>query len=127
LMEVPVVILHERLALSRARSTLLTIAVLMLLGSSSALTNNVLADFKLFGMNMFDLFDFVSSNVLLPIGGIALAVYVSWVWGADRFMHALSNNGALSNQVTARVVLFVLRYVSPLLILLVMLKGLNLF
>ena len=127
LMEVPVVILHERLGLSRAKSTLLTIAVLMLLGSTCALTNNVLADFKLLGMNMFDLFDFVSSNVLLPLGGIALAVYLSWVWGADNFTRALSNNGALPNQTTARVVLFVLRYVSPLLILLVMLKGLNLF
>lgn len=126
LMEVPVVILHERLGLSRARSTLLTIAVLMVLGSSCALTNNVLADFKLFGMNMFDLFDFVSSNVLLPIGGICLAIYVGWVWGADQFMRALSNQGALPNIATARIVLLLLRYVSPLLILLVMLKGLNL-
>jgi NSS family neurotransmitter:Na+ symporter len=126
LMEVPVVILHERLGLSRAKSTLLTIAVLMLFGSTCALTNNVLADFKLFGMNMFDLFDFVSSNVLLPIGGIALALYVSWVWGADQFARALSNDGTLENHNTARVVIFLLRYVSPVLILLVMLKGLNL-
>ena len=77
-------------------------------------------------MNMFDLFDFVSSNVLLPIGGICLAIYVGWVWGADQFMRALSNQGALPNIVTARIVLLLLRYVSPLLILLVMLKGLNL-
>jgi NSS family neurotransmitter:Na+ symporter len=127
LMEVPVVILHERLGLSRAKATLLTIGMLVVLGSSCALTNNVLADFKLFGMNMFDLFDFVSSNVLLPIGGISLAVYVSWVWGSDQFARALSNHGALDNHGTARVVIFLLRYVSPLLILLVMLKGLNLF
>jgi NSS family neurotransmitter:Na+ symporter len=127
LMEVPVVILHERLGMSRAKATLLTIAGLMLLGSSCALTNNVLADFKLFGMNMFDLFDFVSSNVLLPLGGILLAMFVSWVWGADKFIRALSNNGTLANASTARVVLFLLRYVSPLLILAVMLKGLGLF
>ena len=98
----------------------------MLLGSSCALTNNVLADFKLFGMNMFDLFDFVSSNVLLPLGGISLAVFVGWVWGADRFRQALSNQGTLANQATIRVVFFLLRYVSPVLVLLVMLKGLNL-
>lgn len=127
LMEVPVVILHERMGMSRAKATLLTIAGLMLLGSTCALTNNVLAGFKLFGMNMFDLFDFVSSNVLLPLGGILLAVFVSWVWGADQFIRAVSNNGMLDNASTARVVLFLLRYVSPLLILAVMLKGLGLF
>jgi NSS family neurotransmitter:Na+ symporter len=127
LMEVPVVILHERLGMSRAKATLMTIAGLMLLGSTCALTNNVLAGFKLFGMNMFDLFDFVSSNVLLPLGGILLAAFVSWVWGADQFIRAVSNNGTLANAGTARVVLFLLRYVSPLLILAVMLKGLGLF
>jgi len=126
LMEVPVVILHERLGLSRVKATLLTIAFLMLLGSSCALTNSVLADFKLFGMNMFDLFDFVSSNVLLPLGGILLAVFVGWVWGADKFNQALSNQGKISNRATTSMVFFLLRYISPVLILLVMLKGLNL-
>ncbi|RSZ55347.1 sodium-dependent transporter [Massilia atriviolacea] len=127
LMEVPVVILHERLGMSRPKATLITIACLMLLGSTCALTNNVLAGVKVFGLNLFDLFDFVSSNILLPAGGILLALFAGWVWGADRFNDAISNKGTLSNAATARVVLFLLRYVSPLLILLVMLKGLNVF
>jgi NSS family neurotransmitter:Na+ symporter len=127
MMEVPVVILHERFGMSRAKATLLTIAILVVLGSSCALTNSVLADFKLFGMNMFDLFDFASSNVLLPLGGILLALFVGWVWGRDNFQRALSNQGALSNATVTGVVFFLLRYVSPLLILVVMLKGLGLF
>lgn len=126
LMEVPVVILHERFGLSRAKATMITIAGLAVLGSTCALTNNVLADFKLFGMNMFDLFDFVSSNIIMPVGGISLALFVGWVWGYDKFAAAISNNGALANAGTARLVYILLRYVSPLLILLVMLKGLNL-
>ncbi|HEX8612891.1 MAG TPA: sodium-dependent transporter [Telluria sp.] len=127
LMEVPVVIFHERLGMSRPTATLITIACLMLLGSTCALTNNVLAGVKVFGLNLFDLFDFVSSNILLPLGGILLALFAGWVWGADRFIDAISNKGTLSNATTARVVLFLLRYVSPLLILLVMLKGLKVF
>jgi NSS family neurotransmitter:Na+ symporter len=126
LMEVPVVILHERLGMSRPKATLLTIAGLIVLGASCALTNSVLADVKLFGLNMFDLFDFVSSNIIMPVGGILLAVFVGWVWGLDKFKQALSNKGQLSNAGTATVVFTLLRYVSPVLILLVMLKGLNL-
>jgi NSS family neurotransmitter:Na+ symporter len=127
MMEVPVVILHERFGMSRPKATLLTIAALVVLGSSCALTNSTLAGFKLFGMNMFDLFDFASSNVLLPLAGILLALFVGWVWGRDNFQQALSNHGALRNATVTGAVFFLLRYVSPLLILVVMLKGLDLF
>jgi NSS family neurotransmitter:Na+ symporter len=127
LMEVPVLIFHERFGLSRPRATLLTISMLAVLGSSCALTNSTLADFKLFGMTMFDLFDFVSSNIILPAGGIFIALFVGWIWGKENFRKALSNQGQLGNQNTARIVFFLLRYVSPLLILAVMLKGLNVF
>jgi len=127
MMEVPVVILHERFGMSRPKATLLTIALLVVLGSSCALTNSTMAGFKLFGMNMFDLFDFASSNVLLPLSGILLALFVGWVWGRDNFQRALSNQGKLSNATVTSAVFFLLRYVSPLLILVVMLKGLDLF
>ena len=56
-----------------------------------------------------------------------IALFVGWVWGFARFSQAVSNNGRLQNEGLARVVFFLLRYVSPLLILAVMLKGLNLF
>ena len=101
--------------------------VLALLGSSCALTNSTLAYFKLLGMSMFDLFDFVSSNIILPAGGIFIAVFVGWAWGLDKFRKALTNHGQLHNDKLVHVVFFLLRYVSPLLILIVMLKGLKLF
>lgn len=127
LMEVPVVILHERLGLSRPKATLLTIFLLVLLGSGCALSNSTLAHFKPFGLTLFDLFDFVSSNIILPAGGIFIALFVGWVWGIDKFRRALANHGQLHNETLAQAVFLLLRYVSPLLILIVMLKGLNLF
>jgi len=126
LMEVPVLIIHERFGLARPKAILLTLALLALTGSSCALTNSSLADFKLFGLSMFDLFDFVSSNIILPAGGIFIALFVGWVWGFEKFNHAVSNGGQLGNQTLARAVFFLLRYVSPLLILAVMLKGFKL-
>jgi len=127
LMEVPVVIFHERLGLSRPKATLLTIFLLAILGSGCALSNSTLADFKLFGLNLFDLFDFVSSNIILPADGIFIALFIGWVWGIDNFRSAVSNRGQLHNRSLSQGVFFLLRYVSPLLILLVMLKGLKLF
>lgn len=126
LMEVPVLIIHERFGMSRPKAVLLTLSLLAVTGSACALTGSTLSNVKLFGLNLFDLFDFISSNLILPSGGIFVALFVGWVWGFDRFRAALSNHGNLHNVRIARGVFFLLRYVSPLLILMVMLKGLNL-
>ncbi|HYD97274.1 MAG TPA: sodium-dependent transporter [Noviherbaspirillum sp.] len=126
LMEVPVLIIQERFGLPRRKATGVTLGLLALTGSTCALTNSTLAGVTLFGMNLFDLFDFVSSNLLLPAGGIFIALFVGWVWGLDSFRQALSNEGRLRNDRLAYMVYFLLRFVSPLLILVVMLKGLNL-
>ena len=127
LMEVPVVTLHERWGLSRPRATLLTLLALVVIGAGCALSQSTLADFTPGGRNLFDWADFVSSNLLLPLGGIFIALFVGWVWGAGHFSQALSNRGSLPNGALARVIFFVLRWVSPLLILAVMLRGLGVF
>lgn len=125
LLEVPVLILHERLGLSRAKAIVLCVLLVALLGASCALSGSILADFRLFGRNMFNLMDFVSSNLLLPAGGILIALFTGWVWGKAGFSRALSNDGALGNARLAGVLVALLRYVTPLLILAVMLNGLG--
>lgn len=130
LMEVPVAIMHERFGWSRARATMVALLLLMATGSVCALSNNVLADFRLWGLNMFDLFDYLSSNVLLPLGGICIALFVGWSWGLLSFRQALSTGPGIGREAGgarwAGAIFFLLRYVSPLLILAVMLQGLNL-
>lgn len=125
ILEVPVAFLTERTRLSRPVSTILTVILLGLVGSTAALSNSVMADFKLFGMTMFDLFDFTSSNILLPIGGLFLSLFVGWVWGKDNLTAALSNNGAIKNERLIQGYFFIVRFVTPLLVLLILLNGLN--
>ena len=126
LLEVPVLILHERLGMARPRAIAICVLIVAVLGASCALSGNVLSDFLIFGRNMFELMDFVSSNVLLPLGGILIALFVGWVWGRDAFTRAVSNNGELANTRLASGLVVLLRFVSPVLILVVMLHGLGL-
>lgn len=127
LLEVPVCVLSERLGWSRARATAVSIGVLILLGSTCALSNNLWADKLIAGKTFFDLFDFMTSNILLPLGGIIICLFVAWVWQKERLVNALSNEGSLPNARLSGLVFFLLKWVSPLLILVVMLKGLNVF
>jgi NSS family neurotransmitter:Na+ symporter len=125
LLEVPVAVINERFGVSRKIATLITLVLVALLGSTCALTNSTMAEFKLFGMNMFDLFDYLSSNILLPLGGISIALFVGWVWGYPALQQAISNQQQLQNKKLSQLLFLILRFITPLLILAVMLHALN--
>src|SRR5690606_11773673 len=115
LLEVPVLVLHERLGMKRSNAIAVCVLIVGVLGAAAALSMNLLADWRVQGRNLFDLMDFLSSNVLLPLGGILIALFTGWVWGRDAFSRAVSNEGSLDNRRLAGGLVLILRYVSPLL------------
>ncbi|MHB9034630.1 MAG: sodium-dependent transporter, partial [Anaerolineae bacterium] len=125
LLEVPVAFICERLHLMRSLATILTTVVLALIGSTAALSNSVLANFKPLGKTPFDLFDFSTSNVLLPVGGLFICLFVGWAWGWPQVKDALTNGGKLRNQRLVTFFYGVTKFVSPLLVLVVLLAGLG--
>lgn len=126
LIEVPVALLQEKLNLSRVKASVFTILGIALVGSLAALSNSTLAGVKVFGMTFFDLFDYATSNILLPLGGLFIAIFISWFWGYKKLSTALSNNGNLNNQKTIKVLYVILLVVTPVLVAIVLLNGLNL-
>ncbi len=127
LLEVPVAILSERFGLGRKKASLATILAIALLGAPAALSSSLTAEMKLFGMNPFDLFDFLSSNVLLPLGGILICLFVGWIYGLPQLEKQLSNHGTLNNRFLLKTVFFLVRFLTPLLIAAVLLHGLKVF
>ncbi len=127
LLEVPVAILSERFGMARKTASVCTILAIALIGAPAALSQGVLAETKLFGMNPFDLFDFLSSNVLLPVGGILICLFVGWVYGLPELEKRLSNEGTLNNRSLIRAVFFLVRFIAPLSIAIVLLHGLKVF
>ena len=127
LFEVPVAFLVEQAHLSRKSASLLTGVLLAAFGALAALSNSLLANVMVLGKTFFDLFDFASSNILLPLGGLFITIFVGWVWGEENVRRALSNNGKLQNEVVIKGFLFLCRYLTPLLVVVVLLHGLGLF
>ena len=125
LLEVPVAILSERYGLNRKLAALATIAMIAILGVPAALSQSLTAETKLFGLNPFDLFDFVSSNLLLPLGGILIALFVGRVYGLAEPERRLAETGSPLNRVAIRTVFFLVRWVAPLAIAVVLLNGLG--
>ena len=125
LLEVPVAFLNEQLGWSRKLATIATSLLLALVGSAAALSNSLLADTKLFGKTFFDLFDFASSNVLLPVGGLFICLFAGWRWGAAEMRSELTNRGALTNVRVVRLFIGLVKFVTPVLVFIVLLNGLG--
>ena len=125
LIEVVVAFLVNRMNLSRKLATLFTVIAMALVGSVCALSNSVTANVKVFGMTFFDLFDYATSNVLLPVGGLLIAIFVAWVWVWPKVKASLSNEGTLANEGLLKWVFNILKFVTPVLVALILLAGLN--
>ena len=82
------------------------------LGACDALT--------LFGMPLFDLFDFVTGQLFLPIGGFLTCIFLGWVVPRKLVHDEFTNWGTLRGTFFG-VYLFLVRFVCPVSILLIFL------
>jgi len=100
--------------------------VTFLVGIPSALSFNVMSGFKIFGLNFFDFVDFLASNVLLPLGGLLISIFVAYIWGFDKALLNLKQGAENLFDNYPRVVFFwkiFLKYFAPVLIFLVLLDS----
>jgi NSS family neurotransmitter:Na+ symporter len=125
LLEVPVAYLTEEKHWSRVTATLASAGLMGAVGSLATLSTSVLSKTLVFGKTFFDLFDFLSSNVALPVGGILICLFVGWKLGKKVIEEEASNEGSLRNLAFLKFFTFVVRYVAPVAILLVLLNGLG--
>ncbi len=125
LLEVPVAYLTEELKWTRPVATISSAVVMGSVGTLATLSTSTLAEKLIFGKTFFDLFDFVSSNLVLPIGGILICLFVGWKLGGTIIVDEASNGGTLRNQALLRAFTFIVRWIAPAAILLVLLNGLG--
>lgn len=80
LLEVIVAYLVEETGLSRFFAALLSGLGIFIVAVPAALSQGVLADILIWGLDIFDFLDFTASNIMLPLAGLFLVIFVGWVW-----------------------------------------------
>ena len=78
---------------------------------------------KIAGKDFLDAMDFLSSNVLLPLGGVFIALFVGWFWTADA-RREVTNEGTHSFGIM-ELWIWVCRVIAPLGILYIFITGLK--
>lgn len=119
LMEPAVAWCVEAFATSRARASLLIGLIIWALGFLSVFSFSALADFTFWQGTFLDNFDYVTSNIMLPLGGLLIAVFTGWVMCQNAAADELNvGTGSLYN--TWR---FLSRYVAPVAVVLVFMNA----
>jgi len=115
--------LVENRGFSRVRAALIGGVAAWLLGIACLLSLNLWSGHTLFGKGVLDLFDYLTANILLPLGGILIAVFAGWVLPRSATLDELGGQDGFAY----RLWRFLVRYVAPMAVTLVLLNGLGLF
>ena len=123
LMEVVVAFIIEELHRSRMRAVLLSFLLCGVVGVFCSLSFGPLDGFTLFGLSVFDFFDYITSNIMLPIGGLLLAVFAGWKLKRANYLDELTNSGSLKlPHWLALSIYYLVKLVAPLAISLIFLN-----
>ena len=118
LIEPAVAWLVENKNISRMRACVLSGMTTWLLGVGTVLSFNLTADVTLFDKTFFDLLDYLTANIMLPLGGLCIALFVGWVMSREDSRAELNMQG----NIFYNIWIFLLKYISPTAVLIVFLN-----
>lgn len=123
-LEVVVAYFSEELNMTRKKATILASLAITFVGLFATLSFGPLADFQILEKTVFGWFDFLSANILLPLGAIFIVIFVGWYLGKKTIKDEISNQGELSFKLLG-LFMIIIKFIAPIAITLVFLYGLN--
>lgn len=136
LLEVIVAFFTEELKIGRKLATISSSIAITIIGLFCTLS---WSRFKHIGINMssgtemgdvktmkiFDIMDFTASNILLPLGGLLIVIFVGWVLGRKQCIDEL-NQGEKKQRKISKVIFFIIKFIAPIAIAFVFLNSIGL-
>lgn len=126
LLEVLIATFTEEFKLDRKKALIINLIIILAFGSLAALSANpdgLLAHIKIFDLAIFDALDAFVSNILLPLNGLLVMILCGYFVSKGFMKKELTNNGMLKNDKLVNMILFFIRYITPILITIVFVKS----
>jgi NSS family neurotransmitter:Na+ symporter len=121
LLEPAVAWIVENYNRTRAQAAVLIGVAIWALGLGTVLSFNVLADVKFLRGTFYDNLDFLTINIMLPLGGLLIAIFAGWIMCRNSTAEELGGAGT-----SYKVWRVLVRYAAPIGILFVFLKAVGL-
>lgn len=120
--EVSVRFVQDRLHKSRRAATFIVMLPLFLFSGVCVLSFGVLKDWTIARLSIFDFLDTVATNYMLPVVSILVCLYMGWFAPPTLLRDQLTNHSTIRARLYPAV-RFILRFIAPALILIVLLSA----
>lgn len=121
--EVTIAFLAAKFRMHRKKACYVTLVPLFLLSSICAMSLGPLSHLQILGKTIFDALDYLTSNIMLPVVAIFVCIYVGHVLPKSFLRDEMTNHGTMRSAVMPAI-LFIIRYIAPLLIAAVLINKL---
>ena len=119
LLEPCVAWLMEAKHIGRAKANLIIAGTAWILGLGSVFSFNIWAEYKVAGFTFFDFLDFLTANIMLPISGLLITLFVGYIIKRDVIDFEMQGTSARVMQVWELTI----KYIAPFAIALVFIMG----
>ena len=124
--EVSTAFLEEEMGTTRKRAAMIVTVACIVLGTICSLSLGSWSQYQLFRMTVFDLFDFVTGQVFLPVVGFLTCIFIGWFVPHKIVHDEFTNMGTLRNGTLFHFYIFLVKYVCPVCILFIFLHQFGL-
>ena len=112
---------EERFSIARHTSALIVVGSVAVLSLVSLMSYNVIGDISMGGRNFNDIMDYFSNQILLPLGGLLIAVFAGWAMKPEDSRDEL----AIQNGYGHKLWYFLIRFVVPPALLIIFVMGVS--
>uniref|UniRef100_UPI000378C984 sodium-dependent transporter n=1 Tax=Alkalibacillus haloalkaliphilus TaxID=94136 RepID=UPI000378C984 len=120
LLELPVAYVHRTLGLTRKAATLIMGSIIFVLGIAASLGFGVWSHIQINGNNILDMMDNITANVILPLGGLLMAIFVGWYLNRDQAV----KNSEIESPLLQKVWYNIVRFLVPVLMIVILIVSL---
>ncbi|MGE7905913.1 sodium-dependent transporter [Peribacillus sp. NPDC094092] len=125
ILEIVVAAMIKGDAAKRKKASWIAGITVFLIGIPSALSFGVLSDLKIFNLSIFDFADYLTSNIALPVGALFISLFIGYQMKRIEVQKEFES-GADPGRSLFTLWYFLIRYIVPIMIILVFLKSTNL-
>jgi len=123
LLEVTVAYMQDHHKWSRTKAVMVLSSLMFLIGIPTSLSMGIWSHVLIFGKNIFDFLVFIS-DILLPLGGLLMCIFIGYVWGMDKAVDEITEGGKFPFKLKFFWTVMI-KYVAPFAVIIVFLNALG--
>lgn len=123
LLEVTVAYMQDHHKWHRTKAVIVLSSFMFVIGIPASLSMGIWSHVIILGKNMFDFLVFIS-DLLLPLGGLLMCIFIGYVWGIDKAVNEITEGGKIPFKLKIFWTIMI-KYVAPFGVIIVFLNALG--